>query len=100
MAKNQKKSQKTNVYIQNRKARFNYEIMEEIEAGIVLVGSEIKSLREGKANIQDAHADEKNGEIILHNMYIAEYKGANKFNHKPNYMRSLFRKFARISNNR
>ena len=84
-----KKPQNTNINIQNKKARFNYSIEEEIEAGIVLVGSEIKSLREGKANIIDAHADEKNGEIMLHNLYIAEYKGANKFNHEPKRIRKL-----------
>jgi len=84
-----KKPQKTNIYIQNKKARFDYIIEEEIEAGIVLVGSEIKSIREGKANIIDAHADEKNGEITLYNMYISEYKGANKFNHEPKRPRKL-----------
>ncbi|MFC1659724.1 SsrA-binding protein SmpB [Pseudomonadota bacterium] len=81
------KSQKTN--IQNRKARHEYFILEEIEAGIVLTGSEIKSLREGKANIQPAFAEERGGEIWLLNSHISEYKGANKFNHKPLRPRKL-----------
>jgi SsrA-binding protein len=73
----------------NRKARFNYEIEEEIEAGIMLLGSEVKSLREGKVNINEAYAHEIEGNIMLLNANIAEYKGANKFNHEPNRPRKL-----------
>lgn len=73
----------------NRKARFNFEIEEIIESGIVLTGSELKSLRLGKANISDAFADETKGEIFLYNSYIAEYKGANQFNHDPTRPRKL-----------
>lgn len=77
------------VIAQNRKARFEYEILETIEAGIVLVGSEVKSLRLGKTNITEAFADERNGAIYLINLNIEEYKGANRFNHEPKRPRKL-----------
>jgi SsrA-binding protein len=73
----------------NRKAKFNYEIEEEIEAGIILLGSEIKSIREGKITINESYASEINGDIILINTNIAEYKGANRFNHEPKRPRKL-----------
>lgn len=73
----------------NRKARFEFSIEEEIEAGIVLTGTEVKSLRAGKAQITDAYAGEKNGEIWLFNAYIAEYTGGNRFNHETNSPRKL-----------
>ena len=67
----------------NRKASFNYFFKELFEAGIVLKGSEIKSVREGKVNIADSYAVEKNGELILINSHIASYKQASYTNHKP-----------------
>ena len=67
----------------NRKASFNYFFESLLEAGIVLKGSEIKSLRQGKVNIADSYAVEKNGEIILINSHIASYKQASYTNHKP-----------------
>ena len=67
----------------NRKASFNYFFEDLIEAGIVLKGSEIKSVREGKVNIADSYAVEKNGEIYLINSHIASYKQASYSNHKP-----------------
>ena len=67
----------------NRKARFNYVIEEEIEVGIMLLGSEVKSIRDGKININDGYVAEQNGLMLLLNVHIAEYKGANKFNHSP-----------------
>ena len=67
----------------NRKASFNYFFEDLLEAGIVLRGSEIKSIRNGKVNIADAYAVEKNGEIILINSHIASYKHASYSNHKP-----------------
>ena len=67
----------------NRKASFNYFFEDLIEAGIVLKGSEIKSIREGKVNIADSYAVEKNGELILINSHIASYKQASYSNHKP-----------------
>ncbi len=67
----------------NRKASFNYFFEDLLEAGIVLKGSEIKSIREGKVNIADSYAVEKNGELILINSHIASYKQASYTNHKP-----------------
>ena len=67
----------------NRKASFNYFFEDLLEAGIVLKGSEIKSIRDGKVNIADSYAVEKNGEIILINSHIASYKQASYTNHKP-----------------
>ncbi len=75
--------------IVNRKARFNFEIEEEIEAGMMLLGSEVKSLREGKASISEAYIAEIQGEMVLVNANINEYKGANKFNHEPKRNRKL-----------
>ena len=67
----------------NRKASFNYFFEDLLEAGIVLKGSEIKSIREGKVNIADSYAIEKNGELILINSHISSYKQASYSNHKP-----------------
>ena len=67
----------------NRKASFNYFFENTLEAGIVLKGSEIKSIRNGKVNIADAYAVEKKGEIILINSHISSYKQASFSNHKP-----------------
>ncbi len=75
--------------ILNRKAHFNYEIEEEIEAGIMLLGSEVKSIREGKASISEAYIAENSGELFLINCNITEYKGANRFNHEPKRPRKL-----------
>lgn len=74
---------------QNRKARFEYFIEETYEAGIVLVGSEIKSIRNGKASIIDAHAGEINGELYLLNANIPEYTHATLFTHEPKRPRKL-----------
>ena len=73
----------------NRKASFNYFFEDLIEAGIVLKGSEIKSVRDGKVNIADSYAVEKNGEIVLINSHIAQYKHANTLNHNPTDERKL-----------
>ena len=67
----------------NRKASFNYFFDDLLEAGIVLKGSEIKSIRDGKVNIADSYAIEKNGELILINSHIASYKQASYSSHKP-----------------
>ncbi|MBB4305151.1 SsrA-binding protein [Rhodobium orientis] len=74
---------------ENRKARFNYEIMETFEAGISLTGTEVKSLRLGKSNIAESYATEQNGEIFLINAHIPEYLQANRFNHEPRRLRRL-----------
>jgi SsrA-binding protein len=74
---------------QNRKARFEYFIEETYEAGIMLAGSEIKSVRLGKASIIDAHAGEINGELYLLNANIPEYSNATMFSHEPKRPRKL-----------
>ena len=73
----------------NRKASFNYFFENLLEAGLVLKGSEIKSVRDGKVNIADSYAVEKNGEMILINSHIAQYKQANISNHNPIEERKL-----------
>jgi SsrA-binding protein len=73
----------------NRKASFNYFFEDLLEAGIVLKGSEIKSIREGKVNIAESYAVEKDGELILINSHIASYKQASYSNHNPTDERKL-----------
>ena len=75
--------------IKNKKAMFDYFIEEEIECGIVLKGSEIKSIRDGLANLKDCYAIIKNGEVFLLNMYIAKYNDASIFNHEERRTRKL-----------
>jgi SsrA-binding protein len=77
------------VVADNRRARFNYEIGETFEAGIVLTGSEVKSLRTGKATIAESYADARSGEIWLVNANIPEYQKAGRFNHEPKRPRKL-----------
>ena len=74
---------------ENRKARFNYDIEEKVEAGIVLTGSEVKSLRSGKANIAESYASEEGGELYLINAHIAEYAQAGRAKHAPTRPRKL-----------
>jgi len=73
----------------NRKARFNYAIGETFEAGIALTGSEVKSMRTGKANIGESYAGARDGELWLFNSNISEYKQAGRFNHAPKRPRKL-----------
>ena len=73
----------------NREARYHYFILEEIECGIVLTGTEIKSIREGKCNLKDSYARIRHGETELLNMYVAPYKEGNLFNHDPRRTRKL-----------
>lgn len=75
--------------ITNRKARHEYHIDEKFEAGIALTGTEIKSIRAGKANLQDSYARVENGELILYNMHISPYEQGNRFNHEPKRPRKL-----------
>jgi SsrA-binding protein len=77
------------IIAENRKARFNYEIGEVVEAGIALTGTEVKSLRQGKATIAESYADAKRGEIWLVNANIPEYLQASRFNHAPKRPRKL-----------
>ncbi len=83
--------------ILNRKAHFNYTIEDEVEAGLVLVGSEVKSLRQGKASIAEGYVAEIKGELFLLNCNITEYKGANKFNHEPTRPRKILLKKKEIA---
>ena len=73
----------------NRKARFNYAIGEVFEAGIVLTGSEVKSMRAGKTSIAESYATSRDGELWLLNSNISEYKQAGRFNHEPKRPRKL-----------
>ncbi len=75
--------------ILNRKARYDYEIEEEYEVGIVLKGTEIKSIREGKANIKDSYAIIRNNELFLLNTHISAYEKGNIFNHEEDRTRKL-----------
>ncbi|MCX8999095.1 SsrA-binding protein SmpB [Rhizobiaceae bacterium BDR2-2] len=77
------------IVAENRKARFNYEIIDTYEAGLVLKGTEVKSLREGKANIAESYASDEDGEMWLINSYLPEYLQANRFNHEPRRRRKL-----------
>jgi len=87
--KNKKAGLPSKIAADNRKARHQYFIEQEHEAGIALRGTEVKSLRGGKANIQDAYAEEKNGELWLVNAYIPEFSHGNRFNHEPRRPRKL-----------
>lgn len=75
--------------ILNRRVRYDYYIEDEYEAGIVLTGTEIKSIREGKVNLKDSYAIVKNGELFLLNTHISAYESGNIFNHEENRTRKL-----------
>ena len=75
--------------IVNRKAKFDYQIISEIQAGIVLTGTEIKSIRNGKANIKDCYGIIKDNEVFLLNMHISQYEQGNIFNHDETRTRKL-----------
>ncbi|MCY0095802.1 SsrA-binding protein SmpB [Hoeflea ulvae] len=94
--KKEDKSQYGKIVAENRKARFNYEIVETFETGLVLTGTEVKSLREGKANIADSYANEEGGEMWLINSYVPEYLQANQFNHEPRRRRKILVKAREI----
>jgi SsrA-binding protein len=84
-----KKDDDHKIVADNRKARHLYFIESTVEAGIMLMGSEVKSLRGGKGNIAESYAHAKEGEIFLVNSYIPEYTEANRFNHEPRRVRKL-----------
>jgi SsrA-binding protein len=86
-----KGSQRTvnKIVAENRKARYNYEIMDTFEAGLMLTGTEVKALREGKANIAESYASDEGNEIWLINSHLPEYLQANRFNHEPRRRRKL-----------
>lgn len=73
----------------NRQARYNYAIGDKLEAGLMLVGTEVKSLRQGRTNLSDAYAGAYGDEIYLYNAYIPEYLQANRFNHETRRPRKL-----------
>ena len=77
------------IEINNRKVNYDYEILETYEAGIVLTGTEIKSIRQGKANLKDSYAIVRNNELYLLNMHISHYKEGNIFNHDETRTRKL-----------
>jgi SsrA-binding protein len=77
------------VVAQNRSASYNYHLLERFEAGMVLVGTEVKSLREGKASLREAYAEVKNGELWVLNLHIPEYQPGGPFNHAPLRPRKL-----------
>jgi SsrA-binding protein len=79
----------TKLIAENRRARFDYFLEEKFEAGLALVGSEVKSLRLGKANIAESYAAVEGRELALVNAYIPEYGPANRFNHEPRRPRRL-----------
>jgi SsrA-binding protein len=84
-----KPERRLKVVADNRRARFNYEIGDTFEAGIALTGSEVKSLRAGKATIAESYADARGGELWLINSNIPEYLQASRFNHAPKRARKL-----------
>jgi SsrA-binding protein len=84
-----KKDDQNKLIADNRKARYAYAIDDTLEAGIMLTGSEVKSLRTGKATIGESYAFAKDGELFLVNAYIPEYTQASRFNHEPKRMRKL-----------
>ena len=84
-----KKTVTTQPEIRNRRARFDYFIDETLEAGIMLLGSEVKALRSGRASLSRAFAGPKNGELYLQNCNIEEYTQANRFSHEPRRPRKL-----------
>ncbi len=75
--------------VRNRKARHDYEVLDSWEAGLVLVGTEVKSIRAGKVSFQDAYARAQSGELWLHNVHIAHYAPANRWNHDETRPRKL-----------
>ena len=77
------------VVAQNKKARHDYHVEETFEAGIVLQGTEIKSIRAGRANLKDSFARVQNGELFIHNMHISTYEQGNRYNHDPLRTRKL-----------
>jgi len=84
-----KKDHPIKVVCQNKMARLNYEITDTFEAGIVLVGTEVKSLREGRANLKDSYALVHEGEVYLHDLHISPYNFGNRYNHDPLRVRKL-----------
>jgi SsrA-binding protein len=83
------KEKNVKIVVENRKARYEYHIDETLEAGLVLQGTEVKSLRGGKANLQDAYAEIRDGEAWVINFHISPYDQGNRFNHEPKRPKKL-----------
>jgi SsrA-binding protein len=86
---NRMKEKNVKVVVENRKARHEYHIDDTLEAGLVLQGTEVKSLRAGKANLQDAYGEIKDGEAWVINFHISPYEQGNRFNHEPKRPKKL-----------
>ena len=84
-----RKNEAVKIACENRKARHDYFIHEAFETGLVLQGTEVKSLRAGKANLKDSYAEIRNGEVFVQNMHISPYEQGNIFNHDPLRPRKL-----------
>jgi SsrA-binding protein len=84
-----KKQSGEKIIAQNKTARINYFIEDTFEAGLVLLGTEVKALREGKANMKDCYAVVREGEVFVHDMHIGPYSHANRMNHEPLRVRKL-----------
>ena len=100
MTQGKKSDPNNKVAAENRKARFSYEVLDTLEVGLVLTGTEVKALREGHANIQESYASLEGGELWLINSYIPEYLQANRFNHAEKRRRKLLvsrKELARLS---
>ncbi|MCF3934205.1 SsrA-binding protein SmpB [Acuticoccus sp. M5D2P5] len=89
MAKPKNPDPNARTVAENRKARFNYEILDTFEAGIQLHGTEVKSLRQGRSTLTEAYAGDSGGELYLYNAYIPEYQEAGRFNHETKRPRKL-----------
>ncbi len=88
MAQSTRQAARRNI-AENRRARFDYEILDKFEAGLSLMGTEVKSLREGRATISESYAGPSGSELFLFNAYIPEYEAANRFNHETRRPRRL-----------
>ena len=88
-SKGKKDDESFKIVARNRRARFEFDLMDSVEAGIVLTGTEVKSLRNGKASLEESYAGIENGEVWLYGCDIPEYLQANRMNHKPKRPRKL-----------
>jgi SsrA-binding protein len=89
MSKSKTQNEGIHIVCQNKKAYHDYEIVEKFEAGMVLVGTEVKSLRDGRANLKDSYGRIRKGEVFLHGLHISPYSHAYYNNHEPERVRKL-----------
>ncbi len=85
----QRQKKQNGTIVNNRRARRNYDVLDSVEAGLVLTGTEIKAIREGRVNLSDAYGKPEDGEIWLVNMHIAQYSAGSRNNHEPTRPRKL-----------